>query len=117
MDLDKINPYLVVASLLVLVTLWLVWASMTTFSPAFATPRTDVTLALDSSYRQAVPADQVLQPYVEGRDKRPRNIFEPEEVTRETLHGLDTPVAPPPPPPITLPEPPVMLGFGAVEVQ
>ena len=77
MDLDKINPYLVVAAVLTLLTLWLVWASMTTFSPAFPTPRTDITLAFDASYRDSDQADLALQPYLEGRDKRPRNIFEP----------------------------------------
>ena len=115
--MDKINPYLVAAGFLVLLTLWLVWSSLTTFSPAYDTPRTDVTLALGDSHRTPVSADLVLKPYVAGREARVRNIFEPGEKIRNTIGETETIVAPPPPPPITLPEPPVMLGPGSVEVR
>ena len=115
--MDSINPYLVIAGILVLLALGLVWSPLTTFSPAFSTPRQDVTLALDERYRQPVAAELVLAPYIEGHERRPRNPFIPQEVTRETLSGLNSSVSLPPTPPITLPEPPVILGPGLVEIK
>ena len=115
--MDSINPFLVVAAGIALLALVLVWSPLTTFSPSFSTPRTDVTLAIDQRYREPIPSGLVLNPYVAGHDVRPRNPYMPEQITRGSQSGLYTNVALPPPPPITLPEPPVMLGPGMVEVK